>query len=137
MIKNKGFSLVELIIFVIILSIVSATILVTVSFALRYIPISHNQTVTPITASKCMDYLLGQRYLKDFNFDGHTTCNTGDEYSITQSFCDTPNMGTTIKVKCTAINGVQAFKLITVTTNTAGRSTSAGATILNLLIADY
>ena len=137
MTKSKGFTLIELLIFVIILAIIISILRTAISFALKYAPVTHNQTVATAAADGCMGYLLGQRNLNGYNFNSQT-CPGATDYTTVPSFCTniTPsNFTTTIKISCATVSGftgTQAFKKIEVTT--ASGSTK---TILTQLIADY
>ena len=138
MIKHKGFTLVELVIFVVILAIVSSTLMFTTSVMLRYTPIEHNLTEASAISTKCAEYLLGQRYINDFEFNGQS-CPGGAVYNATPSFCNTPasDFLTSVKIECTTVNGSSAYKLITVDTSLVETSRGAGGSILKLLISDY
>lgn len=137
--KNQGFTLIELVIFIIVLGIVSAILLVTIVFALKATPIEHNQNVTTNTANMCLSYILGQRYLNGFNFNGQSCPGSADS-NLLPDFCKTLTPGgftTTVNISCATVSGfggAQAFKLVRVVT-AAGNQ--AANTTLNLLIADY
>jgi prepilin-type N-terminal cleavage/methylation domain-containing protein len=140
MVKNKGFTLIELIIFVIVLGIVSVTILNTMAVALRGTPIAHNQTIATTTATKCMDYFLGQYYLKGYD---DPSLSTSPGTPVQQTFCPVPNppnpnsFSTSVKITNAQIGGVSAYKLITVTTNKTGQTSGPETATLKLLIAKY
>jgi len=136
MIKNRGFSLIELIVFIVVLSIASATIAITAVFSLRNTPIQHNQSIAINTADKCMEYYLGQRYLKGFNFNA-LTCPGSPEDTPSSTFCNnlTPSGFTTsITIECASVPSMEEkVKLIQV--ETVG--SVSGAALLKMLITEY
>jgi type II secretory pathway pseudopilin PulG len=139
MAKNQGYTLVELIIFIVILAIVSSTILIGAVFAIKRSPITHRQTIATAAASGCLDYLLGQRELKGFNFNGQS-CPGGGTTTIVPTFCSNIHpSGFTVAVNISCANvagtsGSQEYKLIRV--SNLDSKTQAGIE-LNLLIANY
>ena len=137
MAKNKGFTLIELIIFIIVLAIIISILRTAITFALKYAPITHNQTVATASADACMGYLLGQRNLIGYNFNSQA-CPGGGDYTTVPTFCSNLNptgFTTTIKISCATVSGftgTQAFKKIDVTTTSGSTQT-----VLKQLIADY
>ena len=136
--RNQGFTLIELVIFIVVLGIVGAVILNTTLFALKYSPLEHNQTVATATATKCMELFLGQRYLNGFTFNNQN-CPGGSDDNTLPSFCSTlspSGFTTTVTISCTTVpnfTGTQAFKQIKVATT----DSKAAKTVLNLLFANY
>lgn len=139
MAKNQGYTLVELIIFIVILGIVSSTILVGAVFAIKYSPITNRQTLATAAASGCLDYLLGQRDLNGFNFNGQS-CPGGATTTIVPAFCANihpSGFSVSVNISCASIAGApgpQEYKMIKV--SNLDSKTQAG-TELNLLIANY
>lgn len=138
--KNYGYTLIELIIFIIILAIVSATIMSGTVLALKFAPIANKQTITAEAASGCLEYILGQRDLFGFNFNNQY-CPGSSDKTITPSFCTsstTPtNFVTTVTISCATvpnIAGEQKFKIVKVKSADAR---TAASTTLKALIADY
>ena len=62
----KGFTLIELVLFIIITSLVGSTILLAMITALEKIPSTYQQGVALQTARQCMEWFIGQRRIKRY-----------------------------------------------------------------------
>ena len=124
--KLSGFSLIELIVFIVITAILASTVLLTFVTALGKTPIDRQQIIATQTAQQCMEWYLGQRRINGFS---NVACSASP---TTPTMCALPT-GYNFKnsITCTTINGDDNYKLITVTVSGAGDAT------LTSLIADY
>lgn len=120
-----GFTLIEVLVFIIVTGLVMTTILRGAIVALRESPEAHDQLVALQTAKRCMEYYLDQRRL-----NGYTALSCPS--TPTAAACAAPS-GFTVSnsVACTTWNGDTEFKTITVTV--AGRSNA----VLTAQIGDY
>jgi type II secretory pathway pseudopilin PulG len=124
--KSLGFTLIELILFIVVTGILSTTILLTFINSLNDTPAVHNNVIATNIMSQCMEWYLGQRRLNDF-----ASITTG---STVPSFCSTllPNgFNLSVTVANTSINNDNNYKLISITVSGAGNANSS------MLIADY
>ena len=124
--KLSGFSLIELVVFIVITSVLASTVLVTFVTALSKTPIDRQQIIATQTAQQCMEWYLGQRRINGFS---NVVCSASP---ATPTLCTLPTgYNFTNSITCTTINGDDNYKLITVTVSGAGDAT------LTSLIADY
>ena len=124
--SHKGFSLIEIIIFIVIMAIIAVVILSTYTRSLKGVYIEHPQTIAIKAATTCMEYFLGQRYLNGYS--AISPCPS----SVVPIFC-TSNMpsGYNVSTTCEAdLNDVN-YKIITVTVSGQGNAA------LSLLFANY
>jgi type II secretory pathway pseudopilin PulG len=121
----SGFTLIELVIFVVITSIIASTIFIAEKTSLIGSPSATKQIAANMLAQQCMEKLLGSRRLKGYNTlscpssPSGTLCSTSGGYTVTAN------------VTCTTLNGNSNFKTITVTVS--GNATAK----LQTLIANY
>ncbi len=119
-----GFTLIELVTFIVIISILASAILLSFMTAMNKTPLVLQNTIASQTAKQCAEWFLGQRRL-----NGYTsfTCN-----STVPAFCIAP-AGYTLTSSCstTTISGDSNYEMIAITVSGPG---SAG---LNLLLAKY
>ena len=113
-IKQQGFTLIELVMFIVITSILASTILLALTTATQKIPTVHQNTVASQIAKQCMEWFMGQESLNGFS---SLTCpNTS-----TPSFCTAPTgYSISTSVSCTTINTDTNYKTITVTVSGLG-----------------
>lgn len=124
MTHQKGFTLIELVFFIVILAILGSTILMGFVTALQKYPSVHQNVIALQTAKQCMEWFIGQRRLQGYST---LACNT-----TVPTFCTTPaNYSITTNVSCIAINSDNNYKSITVTVSGLGDAS------LTSLIADY
>lgn len=106
---QSGFTLIEIIVFIIVSSLLMATLLLGADTALRKQPTIHQQWVAMQTAKQCMEWFLDQRRLNGYS---SLTCPS----SPTASQCSAPSgLSVSTSIACTTWNGDAAFKTIIVT----------------------
>lgn len=122
--KHRGFTLIELVMFIVITSILASGILLSFITVLNKTPVVLQNSIASQTAKQCAEWFLGQRRINGFS---NFTCN-----ATVPAFCTAPT-GYTLTSNCTttAISGDSNYKTITITVSGAG---NAG---LSLLLADY
>jgi len=123
--KAQGYTLIELVIFIIITSLLVSAVLLSISISSLKTPTTHTKVIATQTAQECMEWLLGQRRINGFN-------NLACPNTTTPSFCSVPtgyNISTNIS--CTTIAGDSNYKTITVTVSGLGDAT------LTTLIGNY
>lgn len=125
--KNNGYTLIELVIFIVIMAIISGSILLALNAVLRHAPKVQHQTVAMQSATRCMEWYVGTRNIHGFS---NVTCPS----TTVPSFCTVPS-GYTIatNVSCTTLYGDSTANYKTITVTVGG----LGSTTLSLLIADY
>lgn len=123
--KINGFTLIELIIFIIITSLLATTILLSLNTVGQKSSSVSEQTIATATATQCMEWLLGQR--RQLNYST-LTCPS----SVVPSFCTTPSGYTlAVSITCTTLNTDTEYKTLTVTVS------GKGSVTLTSLIGDY
>lgn len=124
--KNQGFTLIELVIFILIVGLLAAGILASYNTSLRGTARLKYQTSATGYAMKCLEWFLGQRYLKGFD---NISCNT-----TVPNFCNVPSGFTiTTNVVCTTYNNdTNNYK--TIITEVGG---DLGNENISLIIANY
>jgi type II secretory pathway pseudopilin PulG len=117
--KQSGFTLIELVLFIVVSAVLANTILLSSSTLLRNTPSLQNSIVATSIVSQALEYYIGQR-----RNNGYTavTCP-----STTLPSFDTGIVGYTVAVNiaCTTINGDANYKTITVTVTGLASSTSS------------
>ena len=123
----KGFVLIELLVFIIVISILASTILTPFSFVFLRTTDANNQVSVTWYAAQCLEWFLGQRSVSGYDT---IACNT-----TVPNFCSVPSGYTiNISVSCaTQYDDPNNYKTITATVN---GNNSASAT-LSLIIANY
>lgn len=105
----QGFTLIEVIVFIIITGLVMSTLFVGATFALRSSPEVHEQWVALQAARGCMEWFVQQRRL---NGSSQFNCNSS---SLPTSFCPVEAGYTiTATLTCPTWNS-DSYKMITVT----------------------
>lgn len=122
--KQKGFTLIELVMFIVITSILASAILLSFVTAMSKTPHILQNTIAMQTAKQCMEWFIGQRRVNGYS---SIACN-----STVPTFCTTPT-GYTLTSSCstTTIGGDSNYETITVTVS------GLGDAVLDLLIANY
>lgn len=123
--KAAGFTLIEVLVFIVVSSLLMTTILLSATTALNSIPAVQNQFVAIQTARQCMEWFLEQRRL-----NGYTALTCPSTPSA--SACSAPS-GFTVNntVSCTTWNTDSNYKTITVTVSGLGNAS------LSAQIGDY
>ncbi len=123
--KNSGFTLIEIIIFIVIIGLVANAILFAFSTSLQKIPTILQTSIASQTAKKCMEWFIGQRRLNDYSA---ITCPS----TSVPSFCTAPaGYSLSVNISCTTINSDANYKTITVTVS------GNGSASLTTLVANY
>lgn len=122
--KQQGFTLIELVMFIVVTGILATAILLSFVTAMSKTPIILQNTIAMQTARQCMDWFIGQRRMNGYS---SITCN-----STVPAFCTTPT-GYTLTSSCstTTLSGDSNYETITITVG------GPGAATLNLLMAKY
>ena len=122
--KQRGFTLIELVIFIVVTGILASTILLSFVNALLKAPDTYKNNIAGETARQCIEWFVGQRKL-----NGYNSIATG---TTVPTFCTAPGGYTiAVAVSATSINTDTHYKTITVTVSGDGGST------LTTLIGDY
>ena len=120
--KQIGFTLIELIVFIVIIGILGSTFFISFNNALNNTGSAQDNLKALQTATQCMEWFIGQRRLKGFS---SLSCPS----TSVPSFCTAT--GLTVNIACTTLSSDSNYKTITVTVSGAGDAT------LTTLIADY
>jgi type II secretory pathway pseudopilin PulG len=124
--KYSGFTLIELILFIVITGILATTILSVLIMALSKTPADRQQIIALQTAQQCMEWYLGQRRMKGFST---ITCSASP---TTPTACTLPTgYSFSNSITCTTINTDTNYKLIKITVSGPGDAT------LQSIIADH
>jgi prepilin-type N-terminal cleavage/methylation domain-containing protein len=121
---QRGFTLIEVLVFIIISGLLMSTLLLGVNIALRNAPNVHQQWIALQTARGCMEWLLNQRRLNGYSI---YTCPSTPSLN-----CPVPSGYTaSATVSCTAWSSDTAYKTMTVTVS--GLSTAS----LSMQVGEY
>lgn len=124
-IHQTGFTLIEIILFIIITGILASSILLAFTTGLQKSPKIHQQMVATFAAEKCMDWFLGQRF-----FNGYAALSCPS--TTVPSFCSVPSgYSISVNISCVSISGDANYQSIQVAISGAGNAT------LTSLIGDY
>jgi prepilin-type N-terminal cleavage/methylation domain-containing protein len=117
--KQRGFTLLELIVFIVIVGIVLTGVAVPLVTLLQKLPTNNHQTVALALARERMDLILGQRWSSGFS-SFSDPCGGGSPPTI----C-TPPTGYTVTstIAAVTISGDSNYKTITVTVSGTGSAT--------------
>lgn len=128
-----GFTIIELIMFIVIIGILAGGALTAAVTSLRQSPIARQQTIAMNAAMRCLDFALGQRYLNGYS---SISCPS----TAVPSYCSVPN-GFTISVTttCKTLYGDPSanYKQITVAVGSAVDPSMSLLASLSLLLANY
>jgi prepilin-type N-terminal cleavage/methylation domain-containing protein len=123
--RRNGFTLIEVLVFLIVSSLLMSVILLSANTALRSTPSSHNQWVAMQVAKRCMEWFLDQRRLNGY---ATLTCPSAPSASA----CTAPTgFSVANSVACTTWNSDSGYISITVTVS--GLSNAS----ISTQIADY
>lgn len=107
--REQGFTLIEIIVFIVVSSILMSTLLLGSTTALRNVPNTHNQWVAMQLARQCMEWFLTQGRVNGY---ASLTCPSTPSASV----CSPPaGFNVTTSIACTTWNSDTAYKTITVT----------------------
>lgn len=122
--KHSGFTLIELVIFIVITSILASAIMLSFITTMNKAPALLQNMIASQTAQQCAEWFIGQRRVNGYD---SITCD-----STVPTFCTAPT-GFAIAVSCTptTINSDTNYETITITVSGAGDAST------NLLLANY
>ncbi len=122
--KQSGFTLIELVIFIVITSILASAILLSFVTAMNKAPALLQNMIASQTAQQCAEWFIGQRRVNGY---ASISCN-----SSVPAYCSSP-AGFTITSSCTptTINSDSNYETITITVSGAGNAS------VDLLLAKY
>jgi Tfp pilus assembly protein PilE len=127
----QGFTLIEMIIFIIITSILMKGILLATSIAMKGTPFAHQNLISQNLAQQCMEGFIGERRQLGYNHaklvaaspvtggNMPSTCTSGNGFTVSAS------------IVATTLNTDSAYKTIQVSI------TGSDIMTLNTIIADY
>lgn len=125
--KHTGFTLIELIIFIIITTILGVTIMLAFVYGLNRSPVASQNAIADLAAQQCAEWFIGQKDLNGYSSISCTNPNT-------PSYCSS-NMpsGYTITTSCTSttISADSNYETMTITVSGQGNAT------LNFVIGNY
>lgn len=127
---QRGFSLIELVFFILITSILAKTILISMQTVLQDTPSVHYNLVASQLADQCMEGFIGQRRLLGYSYAG-LSCSASPSLP---SVCSSPTGYTTsAAITCTQMLPGDSIpsKMVTVTV------TGLGNVTLTTLLANY
>jgi type II secretory pathway pseudopilin PulG len=123
--KLAGFTLIELVLFIMLTSILASTILLSVRTTLKATPVQHDNYIAFQSARACLDGMLGEKALFGLAF---FSCPS----TTVPGNCLAPTgYNLAVNIACTTLNGDTSFETITVTV------TGTGSATLTALIANY
>lgn len=115
-----GFTLIEVLVFIVVSGLLMSTILLSATTALRESPSVHQQWVALQTARQCMEWFLDQRRLNGYailscpSTPSATACSAPSGYSVSTSVtCTTWNSDTEYKTITVTVSGLASASLST------------------------
>jgi prepilin-type N-terminal cleavage/methylation domain-containing protein len=134
--KNSGFTLIELIIFIVIMGIIASMVAISYHTMFKGSGGINRQTLYSQAAVQCMEWYLGQRALNGY---AGSELNTGTKTpgAGTPSFCTAPT-GYGININITGLTlyaGDPSYKKIDISVTTLGSTQTI--TSLSTIVADY
>ncbi len=112
--KQNGFTLIELVVFIVVTSLLATTILLALITTTQKIPTIHQEIIATQTAKRCMEWFIGQQSLNGYS---SLTCPN----TTTPTFCTVPSgYSISTSISCTTLNGDANYKTITVTVSGLG-----------------
>jgi len=123
--KQTGFSLIELVMFITVISVMGSGIFLAYTTGLLKTPTLLQNTIAEQTAQACMEWFIGQRRLNGYS---SITCPS----TTVPGFCTAPSGYTlAVNITCTTINSDANYQTIVVTVSGKGDAK------LTSLIANY
>ncbi|MDR3476530.1 MAG: type II secretion system protein [Gammaproteobacteria bacterium] len=123
--KQRGFTLIELILFIVGTSILVGTLLLTFQVTLRNTPPVHYDLIATQLADQCMEGFIGERHLLGYSATGlacsasptlPTICTTLPGYSVSAAITCAPTLTgdtTTSKTVTVTVSGLGSATLVT------------------------
>lgn len=125
MIRQAGFTLIEILLLIVVIGLLGSTILLTLVPASQGTPLLIKGPAALQTAKRCMEWFIGQRRLNDYS---SISCPS----STVPSFCVSPSgLSLAVNIACTTLNSDTGYKTVTITVSGDGNAT------LSTLLADY
>lgn len=122
----KGFSLIELIIFLVVIGIAATTVLSSMDIILKTTHTNQENGVAVHIASRCLEWYLGQNQMHGYE---SVICPE----TTVPSFCSVPSgFSISVNVACTTLYNEPTSHYKTVTATVSGK----GSATLSLLLAD-
>jgi type II secretory pathway pseudopilin PulG len=124
--NQQGFTLIELVLFIIVTGLLANTILLSIVTAGQKTPVAQQNNSAAQTARRCMEWFIGQRRLLGYSI---FSCPS----TSVPAFCAAPT-GYTVAVNITCaptINSDSNYKTIAITVSGNGNAT------LTAIVADY
>lgn len=113
-----GFTLIEVLVFIIVSSLLLSTLLLGANNALRKSPTLHNQWIALETAKRCMEWFVDQRRINGFasltcpSTPSPTACSAPTGFSVSTSIaCTTWNSDSEYKTVTVSIAGLAPLSL--------------------------
>lgn len=123
--RHGGFTLIEVLVFIVVTSLVMSTILLSANTALRNTPMTHQQWVAVQTAQQCMEWFVNQRRMNGYSA---LTCPS----TPSPSACAAPSgLSVSTAITCSTWNSDSNYKTITVSVG------GAASLSLSMQIGDY
>lgn len=122
---QQGFTLIEIIIFIVVTTLMSSVLFLALTTSLTNIPNILQNAIATQTAKQCIEWFIGQRRLNGY---AAFSCPS----SSVPGICTAPSgYGLALNVSCTTINSDANYQTITVTVSGKGNAT------LTTLVANY
>ena len=124
--KSNGFTLIELIIFIIVIGIASTTMLSAIDIILKTQHTTQENGTAVQVASRCLEWYWGHNQMKGYS---SITCPS----TTKPSFCSAPSGFTTaVSVTCTTLYSESTANYKTIAVSVTGKGTAS----LSLLLAN-
>lgn len=115
--KSSGFTIIEVLVFIIVTSLVMTTLLMSANTALLKSPVTHQQWRASQVAQQCMEWFLDQSRLNGYS---SLSCPS----TPSPSACSGPSgFSVSASIACTTWNSDSNYKTITVTVSGLANST--------------
>jgi type II secretory pathway pseudopilin PulG len=114
--KLHGFTLIEIIVFIVVISLMVNALFIAYSTSLSKMPHLSETIIARQTAKKCMEWFIGQRRLNGYN---SLSCPS----TSVPTFCTTPSgYNLSVNISCTTLNNDANYQTITVTVSGKGNA---------------
>lgn len=123
--KLKGFTLIEVVIFIAVSAILAGTLLLSFTTILQKSPTARQLTIATQLAQQCMEWFVGQRRNNGYSSLLCPSTSVSDICSAPAGYTVSAN------IACSAMSGDANYKTITVTVSGLGNA------VLTTLVADY